>query len=247
MKALLILLFSLCFSCANAQEIAGIIYNAQYEPLTNVHIKLLKYRNIMYSGNTAHDGSYSIQSIDPGSYDMLITHGSFDTLTCLGVVIPQDWKTTINFELRRSQLTPTNLIIRYRSPVYLGNGSAFNNHINRGELKYYHELIENPTESFNHLPELAMTPLPPHYILDVNIIQPLQRWPKERFQMIDLENPTVRIFTHAEIAQMPTRNVNDMLALLPGMYQNRPGDDLRIYGARREGTLYILDGMQLPW
>jgi hypothetical protein len=89
MKALIPLLFSLCFNCATAQEIAGAIYNTQYEPLMNVHIQLLNGKDIMYSGNTAYDGSYDIKAVDPGTYDMLITHASFDSVTCRGVVIPQ--------------------------------------------------------------------------------------------------------------------------------------------------------------
>jgi hypothetical protein len=128
----------------------------------------------------------------------------------------------------------------------MGNGTAYNLPGNRGDAKPS-LLIKDPARNNNQAADLAIAPIQPNYIIDVNIIQPWECWPKERYRMIDLQNTSGRIISRSEIRQMPTSNINDMLALLPGIYQNRPGDELRIYGARREGTLYILDGMQSPW
>jgi len=44
---------------------------------------------------------------------------------------------------------------------------------------------------------------------------------------------------------LPTSDLRDAVSLLPGAYQARRGDDLNIFGARSQGTLYIVDGMRM--
>lgn len=51
--------------------------------------------------------------------------------------------------------------------------------------------------------------------------------------------------TSDEIERMPTRNTTSMASTAPGVYSQGDGDNLNIGGARGEGTLYIIDGVQV--
>lgn len=48
--------------------------------------------------------------------------------------------------------------------------------------------------------------------------------------------------TDEQIQRAPTRNLNDLVSLNPGVYQNSRGGGLSIGGARADGTVYVLDG-----
>lgn len=51
--------------------------------------------------------------------------------------------------------------------------------------------------------------------------------------------------TSKQIEKLPTRNTNDAASLAGGTYQNKSGDPVSIAGARSNGTLYIVDGVQV--
>ena len=48
-----------------------------------------------------------------------------------------------------------------------------------------------------------------------------------------------------DVATMPTTQTDDLTASAPGMYQQGRGANVNIGGARSEGTLYIIDGVQV--
>jgi len=51
--------------------------------------------------------------------------------------------------------------------------------------------------------------------------------------------------TPGEMEKIPTYDLRDIVGMLPGVYQARRGDDLRFFGARANGTLYIIDGIRV--
>ncbi len=51
--------------------------------------------------------------------------------------------------------------------------------------------------------------------------------------------------TSEEIEKLPTRNTNSMVSTAPGVYQQTENSTLQLTGARGEGTLYIIDGVQV--
>lgn len=53
------------------------------------------------------------------------------------------------------------------------------------------------------------------------------------------------IMTSAEIKNKPTTQTADIVALSPGVYQQRRGAGLNSDGARNSGNLYVIDGAQL--
>lgn len=66
-----------------------------------------------------------------------------------------------------------------------------------------------------------------------------------RKPLIDQEDPSKRVMTSAEIAVLPTTQIADLVALAPGLYQKQRGGNVNMGGARADGTLYIIDGVQV--
>jgi Carboxypeptidase regulatory-like domain/TonB-dependent Receptor Plug Domain len=63
--------------------------------------------------------------------------------------------------------------------------------------------------------------------------------------LVDKDKPDAKIFTKDEIAQVPTNQVADVVALTPGVYQSQRGSDVSIGGARSTGTTYMIDGVMV--
>lgn len=59
------------------------------------------------------------------------------------------------------------------------------------------------------------------------------------------EPGTTTTLTGDQIAKMATRNTNDFVSLSAGTYQQKSGGGISIGGARSNGTLYIIDGVQV--
>ncbi len=55
----------------------------------------------------------------------------------------------------------------------------------------------------------------------------------------------VGTLTRENIKNLPTRNTSDFASLTPGVYQGKSGGNVNIGGSRSEGTLYIIDGVQV--
>lgn len=67
-----------------------------------------------------------------------------------------------------------------------------------------------------------------------------------RKPLIKKDEPgTTTTFTGDEIAKMATINTNDVASLSGGTYQQKQGSGISIGGARTNGTLYIIDGIQV--
>ena len=63
--------------------------------------------------------------------------------------------------------------------------------------------------------------------------------------LIDQDKPNSHILTNTEIATIPTQEITDLVSLSPGLYQQKRGANVNIGGARTDGTLYIIDGVQV--
>jgi Ca-activated chloride channel family protein len=60
-------------------------------------------------------------------------------------------------------------------------------------------------------------------------------------------NSASHSITREDIYKVPTTNIQDVASLAPASYQNKYGNtSTNIGGARTEGTLYIIDGIQVP-
>ncbi len=64
-------------------------------------------------------------------------------------------------------------------------------------------------------------------------------------QLVDQDNPGSHILMKEEINNIPTKDVTDLVALSPGLYQQKRGANVNVGGARTDGTLYIIDGVQV--
>jgi Carboxypeptidase regulatory-like domain/TonB-dependent Receptor Plug Domain len=63
--------------------------------------------------------------------------------------------------------------------------------------------------------------------------------------LIDVDKPSSHILTKTEIDVLPTTNTSDQVSLAPGVYQSTRNGGVSIGGARGDGTLYIIDGVQV--
>jgi len=64
--------------------------------------------------------------------------------------------------------------------------------------------------------------------------------------LIDMyEGGASTVKTSEEIEAMPTRNTTSVISTQPGVYSQGNGNNVNISGGRSEGTLYIIDGVQV--
>lgn len=63
--------------------------------------------------------------------------------------------------------------------------------------------------------------------------------------LVDQDKPSSRILTRSEISQIPTGDMTDVVSNTAGLYQSKRGASVNIGGARSDGTLYIIDGVQV--
>lgn len=64
--------------------------------------------------------------------------------------------------------------------------------------------------------------------------------------LVDKYQPgSTTTLTSEQIEKMPTRNTNDFASTSTGTYQAKSGANVSIGGARTDGTLYIIDGIQV--
>lgn len=63
--------------------------------------------------------------------------------------------------------------------------------------------------------------------------------------LVDQDQPNKRTLTSEEIKTIPTTEVTDLISLAPGQYQAQRGKGVSMGGARANGTLYIIDGVQV--
>lgn len=59
------------------------------------------------------------------------------------------------------------------------------------------------------------------------------------------QNGNTTVKTSEELEAMPTRNTSSMVSTSAGAYSNRDGGAVSFTGGRSEGTLYIIDGVQV--
>ncbi|MCW3122280.1 MAG: TonB-dependent receptor [Flavipsychrobacter sp.] len=63
--------------------------------------------------------------------------------------------------------------------------------------------------------------------------------------LVDQDKPNSHVLTSEEIKSIPTTEVSDLVSLSSGSYQQKRGGAINIGGARSDGTLYIIDGVQV--
>lgn len=80
------------------------------------------------------------------------------------------------------------------------------------------------------------------YIID-GVVAP--RWLQYLAPVQFVNHESDFVLRREDLENLPVQDINDIVSLSPGVYQQRRGDEVHIMGARIEGTLYILDGMQL--
>lgn len=86
----LALLFILMTGFAGAQsygEIRGIVKSTDLEPVPFAIIKVLQGNVLVSGGETDMDGKYSCKPLNPGKYELVITHPEFRTMTIRNIQV----------------------------------------------------------------------------------------------------------------------------------------------------------------
>jgi len=252
MKTIFTLVFALSAFGASAQELAGRILNEKKEPAVNATIRVFQYGILKGNTTTDYDGNYTVKPLDPGYYDVTAFFRDYDSVMVTSVVAIPNQKTTQNVLLSKSngiakcvKMTYKKTLINDEEPVHLVNsgdirqipGTQVTDLTRTPSYQYYGGHGFNPNFPIGG-PRASET----QYIIDGVVIQQPKPVTIPQKPLIDLCNPTTHILTRAEIDQMPYTSINDLIALFPGVYQSRRGDNISIYGSRTNGTNYIIDG-----
>jgi hypothetical protein len=64
-------------------------------------------------------------------------------------------------------------------------------------------------------------------------------------ELVDQNNPGKTVLTSEDIKVLPTTEVTDMVGLAPALYQQQRGRGVSMGGARSNGVMYIIDGVQV--
>lgn len=246
------LLAILSMQCVG-QEIAGKVLDMNKEPI--ISAKLLVYQGGILKGTTLtdYDGNYILKPLDAGQYELVATYSHFDSITVTGIVATPAERTTQDFNLMKSGITAKNVKHKWVKPLINPNRITIpHGDPERLPTTNVEDIVSTPggiPQYRNHgltLPGARDTG--PLYIIDGIVIQTAPG--------IDVMNCVVElpdnifdpikrhIFTREEIDQMPVSSINDIVSLLPGVYQQQRGGSLSIFGSRPEGVHYIIDGMQ---
>jgi len=86
------------------------------------------------------------------------------------------------------------------------------------------------------IPDKGYTSLPV-----LPIIVPEHPWVAE----FDADKPASYVVIKRDVCTMPMQDMYDMVGQAPGAVQAQRGHDVRFYGARDGGNLYIIDGMRI--
>ncbi len=161
-----------------AQGIYGkVIDLKKKEPVIGAVIRAIQGGIIKGGAVTDEDGKYEIKPLESGYYDLLLTHGSYDSTMETKISVAPDQDVPVDFKLE----------------------------VKVNELKVFHV----------------------------------------KAHIVPLIGNSGKKIEGAQIAQMPTTQVNDVVASATSVYQSQRGGAVNIGGARAFGTLYIIDGVQV--
>jgi len=74
---------------------------------------------------------------------------------------------------------------------------------------------------------------------EITVVPECRTWPDPMANY----TPIKYVFTIARLSVMSYTNTNDIIATLPGAYQRRRGDEVRMHGSGPGGFTYIVDGI----
>ncbi len=245
MRTIIIILSALISFQSMAQEIAGMVIDEKREPMISAVIQV--YTGGILKGGTVtdYDGNYVIKPLDPGYYDVLAIFNGYDSSFTNKVLVSPNQRTFVSFNLSKINGQPKIITKEYRKPLVVVDGP--------------HSPI--PNDEIRQLPGCGPTDLCPTsvgvyqtkrgedvsfrgssrncgtvYIIDSVLVENTigtefyaSLIPKTKESNF---NPNHYVFSSDEIRRSPYCNVNDIISLIPGAYQQRRGDEVRFYGGR---------------
>jgi len=220
-----------------AQEIAGKLLDEKREPMIAAQVVI--YQNGVLKGGalTDDDGDYSIRPLDAGKYGVLAVHQGYDSVMITNVVVSAGNRTTQNFIMLKPKgnCNAEMIIKAYKKPLVDHDKPAA--HVLRTE-----EILRLPDAKIPALAagtpgiEAIVTPVYHQptdivYVVDCDPVRTLMPVPTS-IQPALIGTPGHYVITKDDMGHSPYTNLEDILSTLPGVYQQRRGGDLHVYGSR---------------
>jgi Carboxypeptidase regulatory-like domain len=237
MKTIFTLLLTIIVLQAGAQEITGIVWNKNYETICGAHLAVYQGGKLICNTFSDPDGNYAIKPLEPGYYDLVATFAAHDSIVITGIVVMPGKETSQDFILLTATGTPKSVKMKYTPPIRDG----------RGQLMTKAEIQVLPTSSICDLATTSGC----GGVRDGNRNQGINLAgartegaayiidgiPVKEAELNPCPVPVAYqfsryVYSRGEIDQMPINSIQDIPAMLPGVYMARRGDNISILGSR---------------
>ena len=182
----------------NPGEIGGIVLNDKKEIFPGVLIQVYQDHILIGSVITDTDGDFTIKPLEPGYYDITISHNGYNDLEVTGIIVSHRNRTTQNAVLQRIGVNelPGIRIVQYRRPLVDGDVHEMQ--------KYTSYRI--PDTTLTHPISCIIAPHQEHIApINDSVINNLQQHTYDNKQngKLDNDNPTKKTFSRDEINRTP--------------------------------------------
>ncbi len=250
MKFIATILFAITFLRSDAQQISGKVTGEKKSPVANASVLVYRGGRLLIGHVSAYDGFYRFSPLEPGTYNVLVFYPGYDSMLVTNVPVFPGHNTLANFDLPGKVGVQKCSVVQYKKAVPVAPDV---------------QPKEEPIRIIGggEIPDIAST-YPGIYQQqrghpDVQINRPNEKWSvcyctglstHPRADYYDpypnnIDAPNSQILTREEITHMPIMSLTDAITIFPGVYQQRRGSAINIYGSRADGIKYIVDGMQI--
>ncbi len=148
-KILVLLLISGASAMAQSYgEIRGLIQNKDYEPVAYATIKVLQ-ANVFVAGVQTDDrGKYSVKPLNPGVYDIVISHPEYSSQTIQKITVNPNNAAYVDWKLQTNELGEVVVVVKpvdftntgvdvnvFHTISFSGKDLEQNSAMNRGDIK----------------------------------------------------------------------------------------------------------------
>ncbi len=118
MKRTIMLILMLVALRSVAQEIAGRVLDEKKQPVLRAALQVYQ-GGILKGGNvTDYDGNYTIKSLEPGMYDLLLICTGYDSMMVKGILVSPANRTEQNFNITRKKVGLSSVVVTgYKVPL----------------------------------------------------------------------------------------------------------------------------------
>ncbi len=212
-----------------AQGIAGMVVDEKKEPAVNATVQAFQNGVLRGGTITDYDDKYVIKPLDAGYYDLVVFCYKYDTVFILKVPVASNYYTTCSASITRSSETPGALTVLYM-PTRGDIPPVPTNH--NGYEEFFSARKEYEPRRGESIYIAGNRTSGTVYSIGGLQVQDNQASKTAPKQVETFTPPGQYIIKRDEMGHLPATNINDIASTLPGVYQQRRGDELHVYGSR---------------